>query len=128
MWSRRDDATLANPLGPPVRGRSEIDATLDSVASAMRDGETRGFERITEYATPDLAYILEIERRAVKLDGSAEVAAVSLRVTTVWRREDGEWRIALRHADRSRAHVRSSPLASGRPRRPVTDPSLLRIP
>jgi ketosteroid isomerase-like protein len=94
------------PLGPPVRGRSEIDATLDSVASALRDGETQGFERITEYATPDLAYILEIERRAVKLDGSAEVAAVSLRVTTVWRREDGEWRIALRHAD---------PITSARP-------------
>ena len=50
MWSRRDDATLANPLGPPVRGRSEIEETLDSVASAMRGGEAQGFERITEYA------------------------------------------------------------------------------
>ena len=31
--------------------------------------------------------------------GSDEIAPVSLRVTTVFRREDGEWRIVHRHAD-----------------------------
>lgn len=99
MFSQRDDVTLANPLGPPVRGWSEIENTLERVASSIRDGEPHRFERISEYATPDLACVLEIERTRAKLGGSDQMAAFSLRVSTVWRREDGQWRIVLRHAD-----------------------------
>jgi hypothetical protein len=43
--------------------------------------------------------VLEIERTRAPLEGSDELAPFSLRETTIWRREDVEWRIALRHAD-----------------------------
>ena len=56
-------------------------------------------ERISDYATADLAYILEIERGRMKVGVADEMAPVSLRVTTIFRREDGEWRIVHRHAD-----------------------------
>ena len=56
------------------------------------------FERISGYATPALAYIVEIERYHGKV-GTSEAAPNALRVTTVFRREDGEWRIVHRHAD-----------------------------
>jgi hypothetical protein len=32
LYSRRDDVTLANPFGPPVRGWSEVSLTLDRAA------------------------------------------------------------------------------------------------
>jgi ketosteroid isomerase-like protein len=44
-------------------------------------------------------HIVEIERTRAKIGGSDEVGSVSLRVTTIFRREDDEWRIGHRHAD-----------------------------
>lgn len=99
MFSQRDDVTLANEVQPPIRGLHEIEQALDAVASAFRDGEPHRYERITEYATTDLAYVHEIERGETEYAGSDDLASFSLRRTTIWRREDGEWKIALRHAD-----------------------------
>jgi len=58
LFSRRDDVTLANPLGPPARGWSDVEKTLERAASLIREGEAIGFERISEYGTADLAYIV----------------------------------------------------------------------
>jgi ketosteroid isomerase-like protein len=99
MFSHREDATLANPIGPPIRGRDQIEQMLDRVASQTRGGEPHHFERISEYATADLAYVLEIERTRARVGASREIAPFSLRATTVWRREESGWKIALRHAD-----------------------------
>jgi ketosteroid isomerase-like protein len=99
FWSRRDDISLANPLGPPVRGWREVEVASDRAASQFHDGEILGFERIAEVETPDLAYVLEIERSRIRIGGAAAVASVSLRVTIIFRREGGEWRIVHRHAD-----------------------------
>jgi ketosteroid isomerase-like protein len=72
---------------------------LERAASQVRDGELIRTERISDYATEDLAYTLEIERAEIKLGGSDEIVTTSLRVTTIFRREDGKWRIVHRHAD-----------------------------
>ena len=40
LYSRRDDVTLANPFGPPVRGWSEVSARLDRAAQVYRDGRS----------------------------------------------------------------------------------------
>jgi hypothetical protein len=39
LHSRRDDVTLANPLGPPARGGEQVAATIERAASQFRDGE-----------------------------------------------------------------------------------------
>jgi ketosteroid isomerase-like protein len=99
LYSRRDDVTLANPLGPPARGWSQVSEALERAAALLRDGEPVTYERISGYATEDLAYTLEFERSRMKVGGSKEMSPVSLRVTTVFRREDTQWRIVHRHAD-----------------------------
>jgi len=99
LWSRRDDVTLSNPFGPPARGWSEVSATLDRAAQKYRDGQVVGFENVSTVATPDLAYAVEIERYQARVGGAAELAPVALRVTTVFRREDSEWKVTHRHAD-----------------------------
>jgi len=99
LLSMRDDVTLANPLGPPVRGRSQVEKAMDHAISHFRDGEPTRFERVSEVIGIDLAYIVELERTRVKIDGSAELSPVALRVTTVFRLEDGAWKIVHRHAD-----------------------------
>lgn len=54
---------------------------------------------ISEYSTGDLGYNLELEWTRAKFGGAEEMTPVSLRATTIFRREEGEWKIVHRHAD-----------------------------
>ncbi|MEI9402357.1 YybH family protein [Mesorhizobium argentiipisi] len=99
LYSRQDDVIIANPFGPPAKGWENAAATMDGAATHYRDGQATGFERISEYATADLGYIIEIERYRSKVGGSNKLVPLALRVTTIFRREEGAWRIILRHAD-----------------------------
>ena len=99
LYSRRDDVTLSNPFGPPVRGWSEVSAVLDRAAEKYRDGEVVGFENVSTVIAPELAYTVEVESYRARVGGAEELAHVSLRVTSIFRREDGVWKVAHRHAD-----------------------------
>ena len=99
LYSRDDDVTLANPFGPPARGWSNVSATLDRAAENYRDGEAVGFENVATVAGADLAYTVEIESYRARVGGAPEMTPVSVRVTTVFRREDGVWKVTHRHAD-----------------------------
>jgi ketosteroid isomerase-like protein len=99
LWSRRDDVTLANPFGPPVRGWDEVAKASDRAASQARGGETVGFEIVEKYVTPELAYVVQIGRVKAKIGGSEDIIPFDLRVTMIFRPEDGEWKVVHRHAD-----------------------------
>lgn len=99
VYSHREDVSLANPFGPPVRGWEQAAATIERAASNYKDGEIVGFENVAKYVTPELAYIVEVERYKAKVGGGEELAPISLRVTSIFRREDGVWKIVHRHAD-----------------------------
>jgi ketosteroid isomerase-like protein len=99
MFSNQEDVSLANPFGPVTRGWEQVAATMERAASQYRDGEITGFENVATYETPDLAYIVEIERFKAEIDGREELAPVALRTTSVLRPEDGTWKVVHRHAD-----------------------------
>src|SRR5690242_15619722 len=98
-YSRRGDVTLANPFGPPARGWEQVDQTLKRAESQFRDGAASGFERIVTGMTAELAYIVEIEHMQTKLGGRDDITPYSLRVTTIFRPEEGTWQVVYRHAD-----------------------------
>jgi len=99
VWSRREDVTLANPLGPPAKGSDRVREAIDIAAAQVRDGQVLGYETISFVETPDLAYEVEIERFRMKLGDSDKIVPVALRVTSIFRREDDGWRVVHRHAD-----------------------------
>jgi ketosteroid isomerase-like protein len=99
IWSRRADVTLANPLGPPAHGWTDVSDALRRAVSQLSDGEVLAVERISGYSSGGLAYIVEIEHDRVRLGGARERASMALRVTTVFRREEDGWKILHRHAD-----------------------------
>ena len=100
LTSHRDDVTLANPLGPPAHGWDEVAAATDRAAAQFRDGENIGFEVIEKCVTPELAYVLRIERAKAKVGGREDVTSITLRATMIFRpEEDGEWKVVHRHAD-----------------------------
>jgi ketosteroid isomerase-like protein len=99
LWSRREDVTLANPFGPPVRGWEEVSARLELAASHYHDGQDFESENIATVLTPELAYTVEVERFQTRVGGSDELTPVAIRATTVFRREDGAWKVTHRHGD-----------------------------
>lgn len=99
LWSRADDVTLGNPFGPFVRGFGQAAEVMKAAAAYYTDGEATGFEQLSKHASADLAYIVEVERFTAKIAGRPDFAHVSLRCTSIFRREDGRWRIVHRHAD-----------------------------
>jgi ketosteroid isomerase-like protein len=99
LWSCRDDVTLANPLGPPARGWEQVAQTQEHAASNIRDGEITSFDVISKLVTPELAYVVRVERATAKMGARQDVTPVDLRVTMIFRPEDGTWKIVHRHAD-----------------------------
>jgi ketosteroid isomerase-like protein len=99
LWSHRDEVTLAPPFGPPTHGWDEVSASMERGASQFRDGENVGFEVTERCITPDLAYVVRIERQKAKVGGGEDAAPLALRVTMIFRPEDGTWKVVHRHAD-----------------------------
>lgn len=113
LYTDRDDATIANPFGPPLRGRPGVEEAGNRAASNYSDGRALSFENIATYTAGDLGYTVEIERFEAKVGGSDALTQVALRVTSVYRREDGTWKLLHRHAD---------PIVSARPAESVVGP------
>ena len=73
FFSRRDDVTLANPLGPPRPDRP----TSTRRSPRQRPLQRRlhpGFEEVSRYSTADLGYVVQIERTEARLAGSEDMA------------------------------------------------------
>jgi hypothetical protein len=112
LFSHEDDVSLGNPFGPFVLGFKEVVSTVRKAAELYSDGELVGFDRIATHESAGLACVVEIERFRVRVADSTDVSLVSLRVTSVYRAEHGEWRLAHRHAD---------PITTLRPAESVVD-------
>ena len=96
IFSQREDVVLCNPFRPFARGPREVADTLEQAASHFADGEI-AFERVSTIRSPELGYILEVEKFSATLDGSE--GSGSLRVTTLFRPEEDGWKVVHRHAD-----------------------------
>jgi ketosteroid isomerase-like protein len=99
LYSDSEDVTLGNPFGPFVRGREAVRGAGERAASRYRDGQVAGFERVATHVADGLACVAEVETFRAKVGSSASPASVRLRVTSVYRQEDGIWRLVHRHAD-----------------------------
>ncbi len=106
FFSRREDVTLNNPFGPPVRGWEQVAEATERAASQFRKGEIGDYETIEKRVPPELAYVVRVERGAAKVGGREDISPITLRVTMIFRPEGGTWKIVHRHAD---------PIISARP-------------
>jgi ketosteroid isomerase-like protein len=100
LYSHRDDVTLANPLvGPPARGWEQVSETQEHAASQVRDGEFVDSEILAKHVTPELAYVVQLERAEAKVGRGDDIVPIALRATMIFRPEDGTWKVVHRHAD-----------------------------
>jgi ketosteroid isomerase-like protein len=99
LYADREDITLGNPFGPYARGIQNVAATLANAAARYKDGEGVEFELVAKYVSDSLACVVEVERGRAKVGGASELANVAVRVTSVFERINGDWRLVHRHAD-----------------------------
>lgn len=92
------DFTLLDPFGGEPRGAPSSEEHWARIGRFFRDGRAARFELIGTYRSADLLVLVAKETAHVAV-GSLPAQEWSLRVTLVFRRDDGEWRLAHRHAD-----------------------------
>ncbi len=98
MWSAKDPVTLLGAWGPTKIGSAEVTRISRWVASRFSNCTAYRLELIAAGVSGDLAYTVGYEHSSRSVDGGP-VESNTLRVTHVYRRENGEWKIVHRHAD-----------------------------
>ncbi|MHC1560782.1 YybH family protein [Actinomycetospora sp. C-140] len=96
-WSHCDPVTLFGATRPVMRGWDEVEATSRWLAGRFTGLRDYDLELIAAGASGDLAYTAGLEHKTVLVEGRQ--VTYTLRVTHVYRREDGEWKIVHRHGD-----------------------------
>jgi ketosteroid isomerase-like protein len=93
-----DDFTLMSPFGgTPTHGADLTPERLEAMGRFFRNGTFRQ-DLVQFWRSPEMVVLAVIERSRVEV-GGLPAQDWSLRVTLVYRRDEGGWRLAHRHAD-----------------------------
>jgi ketosteroid isomerase-like protein len=97
-WAYGHDVTIFGGWGDYERGWDEVGPRLDWAAERFITGKTEQ-EVLVMGASGDLGYSVTLERGHAHLAGERGLSPMLLRVTHVYRRIDGVWKVVHRHAD-----------------------------
>lgn len=97
MWSHSDPVTLFG-AAVTTAGWEEIHRVFDALGSRFSNCSSFDIEVLAADVAGDLGYVVAIERTTASVDGS-EPVPYALRVSTVFRHENGEWKVVHRHGD-----------------------------
>ena len=96
IWSTREPVSVLGAWRSAV-GQEELRHLFHLLADTFSNCTLHVYEIVTADVVGDMAFTAGYERTQVSING--ESRRYVLRVTQVYRREDGEWKVAHRHAD-----------------------------
>jgi ketosteroid isomerase-like protein len=97
MWSHGQPVTLFGAAFTAT-GWDEVRSVFDALGEKFSDCGSFEIEVLAADVAGDLGYIVAIERTTAAVDGQ-EPTSYALRVSTIFRRESGEWNVVHRHGD-----------------------------
>lgn len=100
IWSHSAAVTTMHPIGGRQVGWDKVRESWEQVAQLASDGKVGLKDQLIQVAG-DAAYEVGVEHGQLKLAG--EQATVEHRVTNIYRREAGGWKIVHHHTDVSPA-------------------------
>ena len=103
VWSHGSDVATMHPLGGRELGWEEVRGGWEQAAQAFSDGQISLDGLVVVPLADDVAYTLGTEHGQGKLGD--EPVRIDWRVTNIYRREGGEWKMVHHHADVSPAVV-----------------------
>jgi ketosteroid isomerase-like protein len=98
IWSTHEPVSLFGAAGS-ASGPQEVRRIQEWVATQFAGLVDDDVEIVAAGACGDLAYTVAFEHKTVDTP-RGEPVTYTLRATHVFRREDGEWQVVHRHADR----------------------------
>ena len=99
LSAKKDPATFFGPGGGVIAGAKKVIATNERGAKGFAPGSKSKFNVEQQAAVDGLAFWSGIQSAQVKMQGKPGKVTMNLRVTEVFRREKGGWKLIHRHAD-----------------------------
>jgi ketosteroid isomerase-like protein len=96
IWSRNEPVSVLGAWRN-AHGQQELDELFESLAASFSDCTSYRFELQAYDVLGDMAYTAGLEHSSASIDGQQRT--YTLRATQVYRREEGEWKVAHRHGD-----------------------------
>jgi ketosteroid isomerase-like protein len=96
IWSRSDPVTVLGAW-KSATGQIEVSDLFGQLEATFSNCTSYSHEIVAADVIGDMAYTVGYEHTQAAVNG--EPRTYSLRATQVYRREDGEWKVAHRHAD-----------------------------
>ena len=103
VWSHGSEVTAMHPLGGRETGWEEVRASWEQVAQGFSDGQVSIEDLVVVPLSDDVAYTLGTEQGQATL--GEETVGIDWRVTNIYRREEGEWKMVHHHTGVSHALV-----------------------
>ena len=97
LWSHEDRVSVFGAV-TSATGWREVEPMFERLGSRFSACESLAYEVLAARVSGDLGYVAGMEHTPAAVD-DAPAQPYTLRVTTVMRREAGEWRVVHRHAD-----------------------------
>ncbi|MER7247859.1 nuclear transport factor 2 family protein [Kribbella sp. NPDC000426] len=96
IWSRQEPVTV---FGAWLSGTTsaEVDHVFERLADSFSGCTSYAYDLISADAVGDLGYTVGHEHTSASVNG--EPRTYTLRVTQLYRRESGNWKVFHRHAD-----------------------------
>ena len=94
IWSRNDPVTVLGGWRN-ARGQAEVDELFAHLAESFSDCTSYEFELLEAEVVGDVAYTVGFEHTSASVNGVP--STYTLRATQIYRREDGDWKVAHRH-------------------------------
>ena len=92
-------ATFFGPGGGLIVGAKKVIGANERGARSFAPGSKSKFKVVQQSAVDGLAFWSGIQSAQVKLQGKPGKVTMNLRITEVFRREKGAWKLIHRHAD-----------------------------
>jgi ketosteroid isomerase-like protein len=96
IWSHSAAVTTMHPIGGREIGWDHVRESWEQVARFASEGQAKLGDQMIQVAG-DVAYELGVEQAQFKLAGKQ--VAIQQRVTNIYRRETGAWKIFHHHTD-----------------------------
>jgi ketosteroid isomerase-like protein len=96
LWSRNEPVSVLGAWRN-AHGQDELDELFAALAESFSDCTSYAFELRACDVIGDMAYTAGFEHTSASVNGQPR--SYTLRVTQVYRREGGEWKVAHRHGD-----------------------------
>jgi ketosteroid isomerase-like protein len=96
LWSRNEPVSVLGAWRN-AHGQREVDELFTDLGKSFSDCTSYVFELLAYDVVGDMAFTAGLEHTSACVDGQPR--AYTLRATQVYRREEGEWRVAHRHGD-----------------------------